>query len=57
MCTLLLIAIQQFAARRSPAHHLRAISQRLFGVESTRRAGHALGYYFSRFVDEDGHKI
>ena len=37
-------------------NHLRSISQRLFGMECTRRAGHALRDDLGVFIDEDAHK-
>ena len=37
------------------ANHLRSISQRLFGMKCTRRAGHALRDDLGIFVYEDGH--
>jgi hypothetical protein len=51
MCILLLIVVQQGAARRNPAHHLRAVCQRRLGMEGPGFAGHALGDDFGVFVN------
>src|SRR3546814_11097515 len=42
-------------ARRHAADHLRAIGQRLFGVESAGGTGHPLRDDIGILVDEDGH--
>src|SRR3546814_3804904 len=42
-------------ARRHAADHLRAIGQRLFGVESAGGTGHPLRDDLGILVDEDGH--
>jgi hypothetical protein len=43
-------------ARRHPADHLGAVSNRLLGMERALLAGEALADYLGVFVDEYAHK-